>query len=100
MATLNVTEINETGLQRPVAPGSVAKIKGATMQNVSFTGTSGVSSAFASTTRMIRVFCTVACAVKIAATAPTAAATDVCIPANSPEYFEVDGGDFIAAITI
>lgn len=99
MATLNVTEISETQMNK-VQRGMVAKIKGATMQNVSFTGTSGASSAFQASTRMVRVFSTVACAVKIASSAPTAAATDVNIPANSPEYFDVDGGDFIAAITI
>lgn len=99
MATLNITEISETQMNK-VTQGMVAKVKGATMQNVTISGTSAASSAFASTTRMIRVFADAACAIKIASSSPTAAATDVRIPANSPEYFDVDGGDYIAGITV
>lgn len=97
MATLNVTEITETGEARAVGGGPVANITGVTMQNVSFTTTRGNSANFQAATRMVRLIADAACAVKIGDTA-LAATTDVYMAANTPEYFMVGPGTRVSAI--
>lgn len=99
MATLRVTEIALTGAVR-LTQFQAPKIKGAVQNPVTFTGTAGRSLAFGSTTRLIRVQADAACAVKVGDSTVTAVATDTVLNANTPEYFDVDPGDFISAITL
>lgn len=97
MATLNITEITDVG-QNYVIGGPVAKIKSVTMQNVSFTTSQGRSSAVGTSCRLVRLFADAACAVKIGGSTVAAATTDVTMAASTPEYFLIDGGDYISAI--
>lgn len=99
MATLKVTEGAVSGMQNPVL-AQVMKLKGVTQNPVTFTGTAGVSAAFQSTTRIIRVVSDANCAVKVGASDVAAVATDTQLQAGKEEYFFVDGGDYISAITI
>lgn len=99
MATLKVTEGAVSGMQSPVL-SQVMKLKGVVQNPVSFTGTAGRSAAFASATRIIRVVSDANCAVKVGASDVMAVATDTPLQAGKEEYFLVDGGDYISAITI
>lgn len=97
MSTLKVTEIASTGAERTTR-AQVAKLKGCTQNPVTFTGTAGVSLAFQSTTKVIRVVSDVNCAIKVGGSSVTAVVTDTPLAANAVEYFDVDGGDYISAI--
>lgn len=98
MANLYVTEMAASGAQR-VTEAQVGKLKGCVQNPVSFTGTPNRSAAFAAATKLIRVVADTACAVKVGASDVAAAATDTRLAAGAVEYFDVDGGDYISAIT-
>lgn len=71
-----------------------------THQSVAYTGTAGtIANAVGANTRVVRVVCTSAAYIKIGA-APTAAATDVYVPANTPEYFGIQPGQKVSAIQV
>lgn len=98
MANLYVTEIQASGVQR-VTGAQVAKLKGCIQNPVSFTGTAAKGNAFNAATKMIRVVADTACAIKIGDSSVVATAADTRLQANREEYFDVDGGDYISAIT-
>lgn len=98
MSTLRVTEISSTGAARLNGAAEALKIKGATQNPVTFTGTAGRSAAFQTGTKAIRVVPDVACAVAIGSSSVTAVVTDTFLAANSVTLFDVDGGDYISAI--
>jgi len=71
---------------------------GLTNSVVVTTATSAASSAFGAQTTQIRVATTAACYYKVGdpSATPTAAATDVLLPANRVEYIRVTPGQKIA----
>ena len=71
-----------------------------THQLVAYTGSAGTNAnAIGAQTNMVRVVATTACYIKIG-NSPTAAATDVYLPANSPEYFVITPGMKVSAIQV
>ena len=102
MATLYVTEFSDVlkGIgagqnvgQIALAPGPVAS------QKFTISGTTAQSAAFNSATRFVRLQTDTACYV-IFGSSPTAlTAQSMPLAANAPEYFAVNGGDKVAAIT-
>lgn len=70
-----------------------------THQTVAVTGTSAQSSAFSSSTQLIRLFADAAMCVQVGTTTPTATATSMPMAANQTEYIIVRPGDKVAAIT-
>lgn len=70
-----------------------------TMQTVAVSGTSAQSSAFSSSTVLIRLFADAAMCVVVGGSSPTATATSQPMSANQVEYFLVRPGDKVAAIT-
>lgn len=67
-------------------------------QKVSFTGTPGLSAAFGSTTKLIQVHTDGICSYLVGA-APTAAVTDMRMPADATMFIAVGPGQKISAIT-
>ncbi len=71
-----------------------------THQSVAYTGTAGTSTnAVGDGVQRVRVVTTSAAYIKIGKT-PTAAATDVYMPADSPEYFTIAPGEKVSAIQV
>lgn len=68
-----------------------------TFQTISFTGTSGQSSAFQAGTTLIRVVSDVACFIAFGSN-PTASSSTLFLPAGIVEYFGVLPGTKVAAI--
>jgi hypothetical protein len=69
-----------------------------TVQQVTYTATSGASTAFQANTRFIRVSCDAAAYLKFGL-APTAVTlVDLPVQANTPEFFGVNSGQQIAAV--
>jgi hypothetical protein len=66
-------------------------------QKVAFTGTAGTSDAVSAVTTKVRVVLTSAGYIKFGA-APTAANTDVYMPANLPEVFDITPGFKVSAV--
>lgn len=93
MATLNITEFAENNPPTLQA----ARFPKFASQDVAVGGTSAQSDAFDSHTVVIRVVTDTACYIDVSAD-PTAAAEDVYLPANAPEYFRVTGGHKLAVI--
>jgi hypothetical protein len=82
--------------------GNFQAIKLGTHQSVAYTGTAGtISNVITSGVSIVRVICTTAAYIKIGAS-PTAAATDVYVAANTPEYFmcKDDGTEKVSAIQV
>jgi len=75
-----------------------AKMPSNVDQTVTIGATSAQSSAFQASTNLIRVVADATCAIAIGAN-PTATATNLFLPANVVEYFEVQPGNKIAVIT-
>lgn len=98
MASLYVTEYAGNAVPGPngaqVAPG----IPLAT-QKITIGGTSTASSAFNAQTKLVRLHADAICSFLFGAASPTAAATDSRLAADQTEYFSVQGGGFVAAIT-
>lgn len=85
------------GLKR--APNGVpALMMYGTSQDLTFTAgaSTACSTAFNAATEVVRVYATVDCRIAFA-TSPTATATSLYIPAGSYEYFNIKGGDKVAA---
>lgn len=99
MANLNITELTNRksaiGTQQP----EIAPVPFNTTQNLAVGGGSIRSLAFGATTRAVRLLTDTACHVKFGDLNVAAAATDMALPANVPEYFGVQPGGFIAVIT-
>ena len=90
MATLYVSEFKK--LKRDSQGNSVlVGEEPATAQTVSFTGTSGASSAFANTTNFVHVISDAACHVTFLPD-PTATTSMRLLPANQGVYFGVPHG--------
>jgi hypothetical protein len=100
MATLNVTEYTTpfTNASRGIAMARAPKVA---QNNVAIGGTSTQSSAFAATTKMIRVETDVICCIEIGAN-PTAIVLGATMTqrmvAGQTEYFYVTSGHKIAVI--
>lgn len=94
-ATLYISEF--AGYQPNTLPAAFAPE--ITHQTVAVSGTSAQSSAFSSSTVLIRLFADAAMCVQIGTTNPTATATSQPMSANQVEYFLVRPGDKVAAIT-
>jgi len=78
--------------------GDIQAFYPSTTQVVAYTGTSAASSnAFSDDTRLVRVVATTDCHITFAGT-PTATTSHPFLPANTVEYFIVNGGQKIAAI--
>ena len=97
MATLWVTELKtlargSDGTVLPVAP-----MPPATVQTVDFTSGATASSAFGGSTKFIRVYSDVACALRFG-DAPTAVTTDTPVARDAPEYFGVEPGQKVSAV--
>ena len=99
MAKLYVTEY--AGAGGNVTQGNVAKEPEITTQVVSFTGTAGVSSAFATNTSIIRVHPDGICSVLVSAAGTAATTANKRMNLGQTEYFEVPAGQSykISAIT-
>lgn len=95
MATLYISEYAGIGFGNnqnlPVEPPLAE-------QTVSVSGTSAQSSAFNASTRFIRVHTDAICSILIGSN-PTATTAKKRMAADQTEYFAVNGGDKIAAIT-
>ena len=63
-----------------------------TRQEVSYTGTSGQSAAFATATRFVRIICDAKAHFRFSTAGTDAVATDPYIPADTAEYFGVPRG--------
>lgn len=71
-----------------------------THQSIAYTGTAGtIVTAITDQVTKVRVVVTSAAYVKVG-NSPTAAATDVYMPADSPEYFTVSAGMKVSAIQV
>lgn len=71
-----------------------------THQSVAFTGTAGtISNAIGAQINLIRVVVTEAAYIAIAKS-PTATSAGVYLPADTPEYFTVNGGEKVSAIQV
>lgn len=69
-------------------------------QSVAYTGTAGtISNAVGEQTRAVRVLVTTAAYIKIGSD-PTAAATDVYMPAAIPETFLINPGEKVSAVQV
>lgn len=66
---------------------------------VATTSTSAASSVFGSQTYQIRIASSAACFYKVGDGTPTAAATDVYLPANTIEYVKVTPGQKVAVFS-
>ena len=66
---------------------------------VATTSTSVASSAFGSQTYQVRIAASAACFYKVGDGTPTAAATDVYLPANVVEYVKVTPGQKVAVFS-
>jgi hypothetical protein len=66
-------------------------------QTVAYTGTAGTSSAVSAQTYAVRVVVTTAAFVSLDGTATT---SDVYVPANTPEVFQISPGDTVSAIQV
>lgn len=95
-ATVYVEEYTDN---LPVARYQAAVAPGVVKQIVAIGGSSTQSSAFGSTTRLIRVHADSVCSIEIGGTNPTATVTSARFIAGQTEYFLVSPGDKLAVIT-
>ena len=75
--------------------GTQTHFKPDVSKTVAYTGTAGVSTAVGLHTNVVRLVASTACFV---AFGKTATASDMFLPANTPELFTINGGDTISAI--
>lgn len=94
MAVLYVTEFRG---QEPDRREQAAPMPPIAEQAVTFS-TSTASSAFNTQTRLVRILADANCHVEVGS-APTATTSNMYLPAGVPEYFTVQPGDKIAAVT-
>lgn len=98
MASLYIAEFKRLGLAGFGAHAQSVLAPPEAEQKVAIGGSSTPSSAFGSTTRMIRVHTDAICSIAIGAN-PTATASLMRLAAGQTEYFGVNAGDKIAVIT-
>lgn len=99
MSNLSVAEFAALGRDLQTSPLPSGKTPAIAIQNVSFTGTAGTSSAFNAETRFIRVYSDADCRILIGSD-PTATLTDILMAADQAEYFGVTPGHKISAIEV
>jgi hypothetical protein len=87
MSTLYIAEFSNVG-HDGASLVQAATVPPTATQTVSFTGTPGVSAAFANNTQLVRIQTDGICSIKFG-TAPTAATTDMRMAADQTEYFTV-----------
>lgn len=98
MAVMYIQEYAGTGMAAggsAVQVGQEPKLAG---QAVTFTTTTA-SAAFNADTELVRIVCDAAAHIEFGSSAPTATTSHAPIAANTPEYFGVKGGHFVAAVT-
>jgi hypothetical protein len=95
MATLYISEYSGIGFG---SNQSLPQEPPLAEQTVSMSGTSAQSSAFNAATRFIRVHTDAICSILIGSN-PTATTAKKRLAADQTEYFAVNSGDKIAAIT-
>jgi hypothetical protein len=93
MATLYIAEFETLGVG-----GNLAPMPPVTEQTRSLSGSSAQSSAFNAKTRYVRLTTDAICSIAFGAN-PTATTSNMRFPANHAEYFAVQPGDKLAAIT-
>jgi hypothetical protein len=75
-----------------------APFKPGISQSVAYTDTAGtITNAISAQVQVVRVWCSTAAYIAIGS-APTATASDIPVPANTPEYFIVPPGSKVSAI--
>lgn len=99
MATLFISEFDRlytdgSGNHPPIAP-----LPPVAEQTRSISGTSAQSSAFGGRTRFVRLYTDTACFVKVGLNPTAITASSLPLAAGASEYFSVQPGDKIAAIT-
>ena len=91
MSTLYITEFDAQGRDGKNVIAPATQVPPVAEQTVTISGVSNPSNAFNARTGIIRVISDVVCSIAIGA-APTAAATNMRLAANSAEYFTVPLG--------
>ena len=102
MSSLYITEFATLGASAQNAPSAFIMPAGqmppVAEQKLTISGSTGASSAFAATTRFVRIHTDVICHVAVGG-APTAAVTNMRLSADQTEYLAVNGGQKIAVIS-
>lgn len=98
MAVLYVTEFAAYVAMNDTKEGQMRGLPPVAEQTVAIGAGSVASAAFNAATKCVRVMSDAVCSVAVGA-APVAAATNMRLAANVPEYFAVSPGQKIAAIT-
>jgi hypothetical protein len=107
MSNMYVTEYRGVGTNSPVDNGmSVQAAKQPSLgdQKIAFTGTPGISAAFNAQTRLVRIHVDGIASIRFskpdaAGAGTNAAVTNKRMAADTTEYFAVDPGMFVSAIT-
>lgn len=98
-STLKIREYSKIG--RSATGGSSAQVAqepGHDMSPVTFTGTPGTSAAFAADTNLIGMIADAQFCYKVGTGSPTADTNMIYVPALTPFYIGVTGGDKISVI--
>lgn len=98
MATLYITEYSSIGNSQN-GPAQTAVGKFIATQTVALSGSTARSAALSAQTKIVRLHTDAICSFKFGGSTVTAATTDPRMAADNTEYFGVDGGEYIAAIT-
>ncbi len=98
MATLYITEFALSSFVPSGGPLPIAAMPPAAEQTEAITGGSTQTDAVGTQTKVIRVHTDAICSIAIGAN-PTAAATNMRLPANHTEYFAVTPGHKLAVIS-
>jgi hypothetical protein len=107
MSNLYITEYRGVGTNASADNGmsvQAAKAPALAEQKVSFTGTPGLSAAFGANTRLVRIHVDGIASIRFsradaAGAGSNAAVTNKRMAADATEYFAVDPGMFVSAIT-
>jgi len=95
MATLYIAEFERPRNQWV----NIANAPPIVEQTIAIGGASVASAAFNAKTALVRIHTDAICSIKFGATAPTATATNMRLPADTIEYFSVNNNSFVAVIT-
>ena len=82
----------------PDLPSNVQALRADITQKVAYTGTAGVISNGVAAS-FVRVVCSTAAYIAFGVS-PTATASDMYVPADSPEYFRVPPGHKVSAVQV
>lgn len=107
MATLYIAEYTGLGDMNPNSPtrrlsSEIAQTPAAVEQTVAIGVSSVASSAFGTSTYLVRLHCDAICSIEFGSAAgstPTATAAKARMAANQTEYFAVVPGQIVAVIT-